>query len=81
VQVSRADYRRQTRKNVCVDQETYDELLEAKDTLEAINKLFPFTEKVISQHDTVKYLCQFFMNEYQDVVIKKGVYNFLKKGA
>jgi len=79
--VSRADYRRQTRKNVCIDCETYDELLEAKDTLEAINKLFPFTEKVISQHDTVRYLCQFFMNEYQDVALKKGLCNSLKKGA
>tara|TARA_R110000744_G_scaffold67662_1_gene137877 strand:- start:224 stop:466 length:243 start_codon:yes stop_codon:yes gene_type:complete len=78
--MSRAEYIRQTRKNVCIENKTYDELLKVKGVFVDINKHFPFTRKVISQHDTVKFLCNFFMNEYQDVVKEKGIYNFLDKG-
>ena len=64
---SRAEYTRETRKCISLQNETYDAVLEIKDILENINRVFPFTAKVISQQDTVQYLCKFFLSEYQDL--------------
>ena len=76
--MSRSNYRKQTRKNVCIDYHTYAQLLEVKSLLEEINCMFPFTDKVISQHDTVKFLCQFFENNLQEAMSKQGTQSFLK---
>ena len=69
--MSKVEYRKETRKNICIDNETYNDVLLVKGNLETINKIFPFTEKVISQHDTIKYLCKFFKNEYADKTLKE----------
>tara|TARA_R100001510_G_scaffold48108_1_gene45696 strand:- start:90 stop:353 length:264 start_codon:yes stop_codon:yes gene_type:complete len=68
---SRSIYKRNTRQNICVDNETYSDVLQVKGYLETINSIFPFTSKVISQHDTIKYLCKFFKNEYLDKTTKE----------
>ena len=65
--MSRAEYTRETRKNISLQNETYDAVLEIKNIFENINNIFPFTEKAISQQDTVQYLCKFFLSEYQDL--------------
>ena len=65
--MSRAEYTRETRKNISLQNETYDAVLEIKNIFENINNIFPFTAKAISQQDTVQYLCKFFLSEYQDL--------------
>jgi|TARA_R110000868_G_scaffold187945_2_gene430735 hypothetical protein len=51
-------YRQQTRKNICVDNQTYKKLLLFKKALVIQNQISPFTNKVISQHDTVRWLLE-----------------------
>ena len=63
---SRAEYTRETRKCMSLQNETYDAVSEIKDVLNNINDVFPFTDKKISQQDVVKYLCRFFLSKYQD---------------
>ena len=63
---SRAEYTRETRKCISLQNETYDAVSEIKDALNNINDIFPFTDKKISQQDVVKYLCRFFLSKYQD---------------
>ena len=70
-QTNRSEYRRNTRHNICVDLDTYECVLQVKGYFETINGIFPFTKKTISQHDTIKYLCKFFKNEYADKTLKE----------
>ena len=65
--MSRAEYQRETRKCISLQNETYYAVSEIKDILKNINDVFPFTDKKISQQDVVKYLCKFFLSEYQDL--------------
>ena len=51
-------YRQQTRKNICVDNQTYKMLVLFKKSLVIQNRINPFTDKVISQHDTVRWLLE-----------------------
>ena len=54
--MTRSKYRKETRKNICVDNETYEQLILLKKALIVKNKTRPFTDKAISQHDTIKWL-------------------------
>lgn len=54
--INRSKYRKETRKNICVDNETYEQLILLKKALIVKNKTRPFTDKAISQHDTIKWL-------------------------
>ena len=49
---SRAEYTRETRKCISLQNETYDAVSEIKDALNNINDIFPFTDKKISNKDT-----------------------------
>ena len=59
--MNRAEYIRETRKCISLQNETYYAVSEIKDILKNINDVFPFTDKKISQQDVVKYLCRFFL--------------------
>ena len=62
--MNRAEYIRETRKCISLQNETYYAVSEIKDILKNINDVFPFTDKKISQQDVVKYLCKFLAVQY-----------------
>jgi hypothetical protein len=65
--------------NVSISKETHEELHEAREILIKLNELLPFTSKKITQHSTISYALSFFIEEYEEVIKRKGINSLLVK--